>query len=233
MKNYKLTYTIFGEKGSGKTTLAFSAFKGQKFCFSLDRKAERIKEYFFNNSSDITIANTISNYIRTTEEMTQSARVTYQKILEEIKNSREKYDWIIIDGLEKLGEICEMTMRNEYKLSPFQGIPQTSYWKLRKVLLSSLHQNALDAANKGVIYTTFSKVEDIYIEDGQVIERREMPKYFDMIEEETDVLLKTFMKMSKDDTRFFLRVSTSKLPRYKTGSIIDFTRKEVDENADK
>ena len=223
MEDYKPTYTIYGFKGSGKTSVAFS-FKGIKLCFSFDRKAERIKKYYFNNSPEINIIDAVKDYHRTKESMTETAKITYNNVLEIIKKEKGKYDWIIIDGLEKLNEICEMTMRYEYKLSPFQGIPQMSYWKLRKILLSTIHQNSLDSAKKGIIYTTFSKIEDIYIEDGQVIERRELPRYFDMIEEETDVLLKTEMQMSKKDTSFLVKVASSKIPKYQTGSVKDVTK---------
>ncbi len=222
MEETKSTYTIFGEKGSGKTTLAFK-FKGTKLCFTYDNKSQRIKKYMFASDPSIKIINAVERYNRTPDEMTRTAKTAYEFIIKEIDNSDT--DWIIHDGLEKLHEICEMYMRGANQLKPFQGIANQSIWKYRRVLLANLHQKSLTAANKGVIYTTFAKVEETEIEEGQVIEKKPTPRYFDAIEEETDTLFKTFLKDTKEGTRFYAKVRTSKVPIYKTGKLIDFTMK--------
>lgn len=224
----KTIYTIFGDKGTGKTSFAFQ-FKGKKLCLSFDRKSERIKHYLFSDSPEITVIDAIEKYKRSPAEMVVSAKIAYDSIVETI-NKAENYDYIIIDGLDKLNEICEMVMRYEYKLTPFQGVPQMTYWKMRKILLSQIHELCSEKALKGVIYTTFVKIEDIAIVDGQIIERQGIPRYFDAIEEETDVLFKT-ITMHKNNQEslpeFKVKIISSKIPKFKTGKILNVTLKEV------
>ncbi len=223
----KTTYTIYGDKGTGKTTFAFQ-FKGKKLCLSFDRKSERIKHYLFKDNPDIVIVDAVEKYIRTPGDMVESSRVAYDNIVRVITES-EEYDYIMIDGLEKLNEMCEMVMRYEHKLTPFQGIPQMTYWKLRRVLLSGIHELCLKKALRGVIYTTFTKVDEIEIVDGQVIEKRGTPRYFDAIEEETDVLFKTIVSYKSNqesNPEFKVKVITSKIPKFKTGKILNVSLKE-------
>ncbi len=224
MEEFKNTYTIYGTKGSGKTTLAF-IFKGNKLCYTYDNKSQRIKHYLFNDSPDITIVNGVEKYNRTPDHMTTTAKEAYDSIIDSLAENSGGYDWVIHDGLEKLHEICEQYMSGAYKLTPFQGVREMSIWKYRRVLLSNIHRKSIECANKGVIYTTFAGTLDVEIEDGIVIEKREVPRYFDAIEEETDVIFKTYLHNDKKEnkTHFMVKVWSSKVPNYKTGQVIDFT----------
>lgn len=224
--NPKQVYTIHGGKGTGKTTFAFR-FSGIKYCIGFDHKALRIKQNQYNNSSDIRVFDGLKYYIRTAADMTKSAKMSHEYILwllDEIER-KEDCDWIVLDNLARLHEICEMCMRDDYKLNPFQAFANLSYWKMRRVYLQRIHSRALEVAKKGVIYTVISKIDDILIEDGQTIERKEVPQYVDVVEEETDTLFQTRISQSKDNTRFIARVITSKIPKYKTGSVLDVTLK--------
>lgn len=189
---------------------------------SYDQKAARIKEYLFNNDEQIEIVNGVEHYERTPEGMTTTARVAYDKIIEAVE-AKPPVDWIIHDGLGSLHEICEMTMRGEFKLKPFEGIKERTVWKYRRVLLANVHRKSLECAIKGVVYTTFVGYEDMEVEDGEVITRRMAPKYFDAIEEETDTVFLTSIKDTKEGSKFLVKVITSKVPKWKTGEVRDVT----------
>lgn len=217
-------YTIFGEKGTGKTTFAFM-FKGRKYCISFDHKSLRIKNFLYKDDSDIVVLDGLKYYDRSADEIVNSSKIAYQHIeflLSEIKRKGD-CGFIIFDGLERLSEICEMCMRADKKLTAIQGIPQMSFWKLRRLHLQKLHELALGASKKGVIYTTFNKYEE-EIEDGTVIQRKPIPRYFDIIEEYTDTIFQTQIRYG-NETRFMVKVITSKVPKYKTGTVLDVTMK--------
>jgi len=226
----KSVYTITGAKGTGKTTLAFR-FNGPKYCISFDNKSLRIKQNLYQDNQSIHIYNGLGHYIRTKEKMTETAKTTHGYLtwlMGQIKAIGD-CDWIIFDNLERLHEICEMCMRHDYGLDPFQGFGNQSYWKLRRVYLTRLHHLAVDTAKKGVIYTVFSRVDDITIQEGQIIERKEVPKYVDVVEEDTDTLFQTKISNSKDGTKFLAFVVTSKIPKFKTGSILNVTVENLKE----
>src|SRR3990172_2318608 len=220
----KEIYTIHGDKGSGKTTMAFR-FKGHKYCLAFDNKSARIKHNIYGDSKDIYIIEALKHYERTPEMMTVSAITTYKYIAWVIDQIGEKSDcdWIIIDNLQRLAEVAEMCMRNDHKLSPFQGFSQQSFWKLRRVYLQRLHQKALGVAKRGLIYTCYSKSEDTEIVDGQVQRRKQVPQYVDVIEEDTDTVFQTLISNGDQGTRFMCRIITSKIPKYKTGQLLDVT----------
>lgn len=220
METDKDVFTIFGSKGAGKTTLAFT-FKGTKLCFSYDGKSTRIKKYLFNNSPEIIVIDGVEGYERDPDHMVSSSKVAYNNILNRLKEYNGKVDWVIHDCLEVVHEISEQVMRDMFKLKPFAGVPVQSNWKYRRVLLSNLHRKSIQAAKRGVIYTTFVKIEDQEIQDGEIITKSVVPRYFDLIEAETDVLIKMDHKTSKGgDEEFFAKIVTSKLPKYRTGSIV-------------
>ena len=189
---------------------------------SYDHKAARIKEYLFNNSDEIEIVDGTKEYERTPDSMTTTARTAYDDIIRAVE-VKPAVDWIIHDGLGTLHEICEMTMRQEFKLKPFEGIRERTVWKYRRVLLANVHRKSLECAIKGVVYTTFVGYEDMEVEDGEVITRRMAPKYFDAIEEETDTVFLTSIKDTKEGSKFLVKVITSKVPKWKTGEIKDVT----------
>ena len=199
--------------------------KGNKLVVSYDGKAERIWVYFFNSTPEIKIINGIELYDRTPERMVPTSIENYKYIVSQIVESAGEFDWVIHDGLDTLAELVEMGMRAEFKLKPFQGFAEKSYWKYRRVLLSNMHRKSIESARKGVIYNTYLTQIDEEIIDGEVVRRKTVPRWFDVVETETDVLFKTDIRKIKDETRFFVNVVTSKIPKWLTGAELDVTMK--------
>lgn len=221
----KEIYTICGSKGTGKTSFAFR-FTGGKYCISFDRKAQRIKQYSYANNPEIRIYDGVKYYKRTAEDMVPSAMENFNYLvgLLEFIATKEDADWVVIDNLERLHEICEMCMRHDNKKGPFEGFSNQNLWKLRRIYLTRIHALACKAAKKGVIYTVYSKVEDVDVVDGQIINRKEVPKYIDVVEEETDVIFQTKVVYSPSETKFQALVLSSKIPKFVTGKLLNLTK---------
>jgi len=228
--------TIYGEKGVGKTTTAMS-FPGKKVVLSFDKKAIRVKNECYNNSKNILIYDPYKYPLSSTndEQYMNNACNDYDYVIRMIEavGQKEHPEVLIIDGLEKMSEIIEMKMRKHINIKPFQGIPKDlsiGAWKYRKLLIRELHERAMDAGCKWLIYTTHS---DIYeeIKDGIVITRVQRPKWFDAIMEETDVMIFIYEDKDKDRniTKRFAYIQSSKLPKtFKDGITIDITVTDFD-----
>ena len=93
--------------------------------------------------------------------------------------------------------------------------------------LGNLHRKALAIAKRGVIYTTFLDYKDPDLIDDDFADPVVMPRYFDMVKDETDVIFRTLSKYDKEAKgyKFYVRIESSKIPKYKTGDLLDVTRK--------
>ena len=170
----------------------------------------------------------VKYYDRTMEKMVPSSEINYEYLLvmlDEIHNFGDA-DWIDFDCLERLHEICEIVMRAHNNLRPFQGFAEKTLWKERRVLLGFLHRKAFAIAKRGVIYTTFLEFKDNLLIDDEFENRAVMPKYFDMVKDETDVIFRTLSEYDRGtkELRFFVRIESSKIPKYRTGKLLDVTR---------
>jgi len=216
--------TICSHKGEGKTTLAF-AFKGKKAVLSFDNKSVKIKKYLYNDSSDILILNGIAIYDRSTpDRRLQSSSESVDLVYKMVKKDCREFeaDWIIVDGLEVFSQMAEMKMRFNEGLRPYEGTPNRNVWKLRRDYIANLHELAVATAKKGVIYTTYLDKDEIIV-DGTLVTKKDVPRWVDVVMEQTDIVIKTFMKQDQGVVRFFASVETSKVPFIKTGRVVDIT----------
>lgn len=222
----KSIHTIYGQKGDGKTVLAFS-FPGKIAALCFDRKSQIIKKHFYKNDERIKVYDVIEYLSEDKDLYTASALTTYNYIKFLLENiSKEKPDWIVIDGLEILANISEMVMRYNNKLTPFQGIVNRNVWKERRLIMRNIHKLALDASTKGVIYTTYTDKDEI-VEEGTIKSKQTIPKWTDVVLWETDFVLHTFSKANKDGRRFYCDIISSKNDeQLKTGKLIDMTDKK-------
>ena len=217
---------IFGHKGDGKTTLAF-AYPGRKFCLSLDKKSVKIKKYLYNNDKSIAVFDGIRGYVRSTPDLwLQSASICVDNIFTELarvaKLGNDKPDWVIVDGLEVFTRMAEMKMRLEEGLRPYQGTPNPNVWKRRRELVNELHNLSCEAASLGVIYTTYMDKDEVVL-DGQLVTKKDVPRWIDVVMEQTDIVIKTTSRTDQTGAKFFASVETSKFPFMKTGRVVDIT----------
>jgi len=217
----KKVITVYGEKGTGKTTSVFS-FKGKKVCISFDHKSTLIKNNFYNGSKDIRVYDGLRYYDESIKEITKSSVITYEylkDLIEKQYSKPENYpDWIIVDGLEIVAVICEMIMRNNHNLGPFEAFANFGYWKERKILMNNLHSIYLKHCKKGIIYTTYTK-DDQVIFNSEVTQSKKIPKWFGSVLEQTDIVLKTgVIDMGENKFKFKVLCESSKFDdEIKTG----------------
>jgi hypothetical protein len=221
----KTVITIYGKKGDGKTTVAFS-FPGSKAVLSFDNKSVLVKENYYGNSDNIKVWD-CTKYLSphpTTYTETSATTITYiQQLVKHIEKGSP--DWIVIDGFEILSQIAEMAMRRNQGLKPFQGVSNLNVWKERNMIIRDIHISCIRAAKKGLIYTTYTSEEEI-INDGVVISKKEIPKWSDAMLWTTDIVIHGYSERGKEGRKFIAEIVSSKKDKMlKTGEVIDMTGK--------
>lgn len=216
-------FTIYGEKGSGKTTVALG-FPGKIAAISFDRKTNLIKNLMFEGNDRIVVYDAVRYLDESADKYPASSHKTVEYVkalLKEIK--KHGPDYVLIDGIEILTRIVEQSMRYHFGWNAFEGIKNMSAWKKRRLDLRTIHHLAEDAAKKGVIYTTYT-TEKKLIQDATTIALKHVPQYFDILLWETDVVMRSYSEHDKKSgKKFFLRVDNSKLLQFKTGDLFETT----------
>jgi hypothetical protein len=234
----KIVFTIYGDKGVGKTTLSFG-FPGKIACLSFDRKSMAPKVNYYKNDPRIKVFDVVKFLNRDSKYVREASEITYNYVMFILDNlskldEKEKPDWVVIDGVEIMQKVAEYTMRLRQNLQPYQGVANLNVWKERNSLIDAIHQKALDACKVGVIYTTYSEFNEI-VEEGTLITKQKVPKYIDSVMWETDIVLyiQSSFDMQTKQHKFTLRCDSSKFDDLiKTGSIIDITGKKISDVID-
>jgi len=222
----KEVWLVFGDKGTGKTTVAMS-FPGEILVLSFDRKSAIIKLNMYNNDPRIHVFD-IVKYMdySSPEKMTASADKTFEYInalLDGYTNRYPRPDWVVIDGAQIFQQICEWTMRYRHNLGPFDGVANLNLWKERRMYIRQIHNKALNLAKRGIIYTTYIEKDEVIIK-GEVVTRKDTPAWIDVLIYETDYVLYTYYDESKKT--YHVRVVSSKNDRrIKSGTELDVTNK--------
>ena len=217
----KLVITSHGGKGDGKTYGIYCITTGRLGGFpagktnviSFDNKSKITKEQWFNND-DITVWNGKEHYREDPTLCTKSGMISYkyiQKLIQSWKTNPP--DWIVFDGFTIMAVILEMAMRFQHGLMPSQGIANLNVWKDRARFIQDLHNLAVKTAKYGIAYTTYSEKDEI-VEAGTVISKADVPKYIDVVMQETDVVLKASKAKGKDGDLFYIKVETTKFRQY-------------------
>jgi hypothetical protein len=222
----KEVWLIFGDKGTGKTTVALS-FPGEILVLSFDRKSAIIKLNMYNNDPRIHVFDVVKYMdYSSPEKMTASADKTFEYINHLLDNYTKRYpqpDWVVIDGAQIFQQICEWTMRYRHNLGPFDGIANLNLWKERRMYIRQIHNKALNIARRGIIYTTYVEKDEVIIK-GEVVTRKDTPAWIDVLIYETDYVLYTYYDESKKT--YHVRVVSSKNDkRIRSGTEIDVTNK--------
>lgn len=216
--------TIAGGKGDSKTASAFS-LPGTIAVLSFDQMAYPVKESMYAGDSRIHVYDPTRYFMET--EMSQildSAVRTFKYIDVLLDEIREKhFDWIVIDGSEKLVEIAEYVMRARNNLSVFGGVNML-LWKERKMYLKQIHRKAMASCKKGLVYTTYLKEEVLKRENDRIIDSKTVPHWVGIQLEETQVTIHVDARDDgKGNHRFIAIVENSKSPLFKTGTRVDIT----------
>jgi len=222
----KEIHLIYGDKGKGKTTLAFG-YPGEIVCLSFDNKSAKIKATMYNNDKRIHIFN-VTKYLDydNDEKLLESSVKTYEYIKAVLEHSRKlKPDWIVFDGAEIFSQICEWRMRYKHNLGAFAGVTNLNLWKERRMNIRKIHNLALSIARKGIIYTTFTTKDTIVIA-GEIITQKDVPKWIDVLMFETDYVI--HVDTEPGTFRQLATVVTSKDKSFlKTGKVYDVTDKTL------
>ncbi len=221
-----LVYTIYGQKGVGKTTLAL-AFPGEILAFSFDRKTAIVKKFLYNNDPRIHVYDIIKGVdYSTPEQMLKTADETYDAFVNFLKNYNGKVDFIVIDDAADYQELCEWKMRYRHKLDAFSGFANLNFWKERNKYMTYVHSLMLNIAKKGIIYTTYTDKDETIV-NGNVLTKKDIPKWVGIVLTNTDVVLKVYI----DDGQRKLLVESSKNDNlFKTGTVYTINTKEQLDN---
>lgn len=217
----KLVITSHGEKGAGKTYGVFLITTGRLGGFpagktvaiSFDNKTKITYEQHFTYD-DITVYDGKRYYREDPAQCTKSGMMSYkyiQRLLESYKANQP--DWIVFDGFTVMSLIFEMAMRYKHGLQPSQGVANFNVWKDRARYLQDIHNLACKVAKYGVVYITYSEKDEI-VESGTTVSKTDVPKYIDVIMQETDVVLHATKAKGKEGDLFFLRVESTKFKTY-------------------
>ena len=206
-------FCIYGSKGHGKTFLTYS-FPGDIAVIMLDGKSISIKKHQYNDDSRIRVydgrakldESSAESWLRTSEQ----SFLYINEILDGLADgSLPKPDWILIDGQQEFTSMAEMTMRYRNNLQPYQGIGNMNIWKERRQYLRQLHYKALRAAKKGIIYTVYV-AQDTEIKNEIVTKQRDKPKWLDVIESESDIVIRVDSEQENDRTKYIAKIDSAK-----------------------
>lgn len=215
-------FTIAGQKGVGKTTLAMSA-EGTYLAFDFDGKTRRVWKQIFNMDPRFTIFDGKSQIPKDLNEADLPSAGLRQhdelKWLLEEARKRGPFDYVLWDGFEHMEKISELRMRAEAKIGAFDNFSNRSLWKKRKLFIQQLHELSRTVAKKGIIYVTFTKIEEITDEMGQSSISREVPRWIDIVMEETDTLMVPFTTLDQKEKIMhrYIMIPTDKLFRWGSG----------------
>lgn len=215
----KKVFTVYGHKNDAKTTTAMGvAKKGDKVAvLSFDLKSDRPTDLDFIKKSgvDYKVFNAILYLDKSTPDLYQTtAEKTYVFVLKLLDGIKEKYkpDWVIIDGSEFLNKILEQVMRKRNGVMPYQGVANQNIWKERTQYIDDVHKQAMDAATKGIMYTTYVS-KDSVVKDGVVVQQKDMPKWLGDVMSQTDVIIRVITDVSGGKTEYKAVIESSKFPR--------------------
>lgn len=215
----KKVITVYGHKNDAKTATAMGVAKrGEKVAvLSFDLKSDRPTELDFVKKSgvDYKVFNAILYLDKSTPDLYQTtAEKTYVFVLKLLAGIKEKYqpDWVIIDGSEFLNKILEQVMRKRNGVMPYQGVANQNIWKERTQYIDDVHKQAMDAATKGIIYTTYV-AKDSVVKDGVVVQQKDMPKWLGDVMSQTDVIIRVVTEITGGKAEYKAIIESSKFPR--------------------
>ena len=206
-----VSFLIFGKKGTSKTVTGMG-LPGKIFVISMDQQSAIIHEEFFDNDPRIEVWDGIEFFnSKDPETKLETAVKTVEYVNWLLENPCIKFepDWILIDGTERLTHVCEMAMRSQENLLPYEGVKNRNAWKYRNDLINNVVQRAAQIAKLGVVYTAYTNIETVTTATGE--EKREGPKWAGDIEQKTQIVIKTSSERIQNGRNFTAEVESSKV----------------------
>ncbi len=218
----KPVIVVYGKKGHGKTHLPYT-LDGTFSVLCFDEKSQIIAEKF--KEKDLTVYNCVRYLDKSSaDQWVESSYKSWRyisKILDKIE-AEDKTDWMMVDAGEIAHTMFEMVMRYHNDLRAFQGIANKNVWKHRRMLIDQLLTRCVRIAKKGVIWTAYTKDEEI-IEDGDYVAKSEAPKWIDAVLYRTDTVIRVSRRTTKNGQRFYATVESSKWDKVPDSPRIDVT----------
>ena len=165
---------LFGDKGTGKTMTAFS-FPGNILAIGLEsaNNLTMPHEVFFSRTKRIQIKN-LDPFIdeSTPERFLETANRAFEILVQLLQNAKkQQFDWIILDGLQKLVKICEMRMRFVKDLGFVEGFKQLTIWNMRTLYINQIYKELVAAAKHGVIFTSQNVYQEARFGDEKGVKK--------------------------------------------------------------
>lgn len=229
-KELKPVISIVGDKGTGKTALAFS-HPGDIYCFSFDQKSASIKEGMYKGDERIHVVDALKYWSEEKTKYMDSSVKSFEYVtycLKELAASGKNVDWIVFDGLKIYSQFAEQRMRKEFGFEPYKPFGKENYapWRRRNQMMRKHLRMAQEIANKGVIYTMYFYLNEIRLSDGS-INTEKVPSYSSVVMMETDIVLFTSSTRVKGKRHFLIECDSSKRPGLiETGMLLDVTGKD-------
>jgi hypothetical protein len=221
----KAIVTEFGDKGSGKTMIAF-AFPGNVLAigYEAEHNLTLPHEVYYSSTKRIQIKS-FEKFLDTEDgEIKKSTHnMVYEATIQLLKNARSLgFDWIILDGLQRLPTIAEMRMRLSNSFSAYEGFKELTIWNERTDFLDQLYRVARTAARKGVIFTSQNVIQEAMF--GPDKGKKKEPAWKGKIKEDTTTVIYTRKEETKkadgsNASEFKAFVDSCKLSGY-SGDVI-------------
>jgi len=203
----KVVTTVYGAKGSGKTTFVLqSALYLPRdhviLAISFDGQTMPIKQALSRQHGNqvgnrIIVKSGVADYPRVTPKDWQvKSFESVKKVLGLLKKvsqlpEKKRPYIVLLDGMEILSKMCEQVMRYKYGLDAFSGFGERTRWHYRTFLMDAVHDHALQATRRHLVYTTYPTIVDKTTKNGEVIDREESPRWLGNMEKKTDTVIRT------------------------------------------
>jgi len=197
---------IAGIKHSGKTVLGLS-LPGDVLGFEMDRQMRIIHDKDFNMDPRITVVNgyKLLQGEVPKEEFLHRCMVQHQFFINALKSLQgNKPANVFLDGGERIATISEGRAKfDDAKMSstdPNKRTRNPGYWMDRTRNMHLIGEMAILSARKNVLYSLYVKNENILENIGSSQTKRKVPKWVDVIMEDSSYLMQPFVVESEGST---------------------------------
>lgn len=174
---------------------------------------------------EIHVWNGVYYYTTATPQLkTLSAEATYMYLLKLLDNviAPMNPDYIILDDMEKINIICEMTMRKRNGMSAHEGFKNRNLWKERNDYIDHIFGRCVDHSRVAPIFTTYFKMQEV--EDKETGKKNiKEPAWVDRVKKETNTVIHLDYGIEEGKNVWYGIVQSAKDPGWKNQKVNMFT----------